>query len=141
MSQFLENKLSRRQFAGLALSAFAATAMNITPALATNFRKGTFKGKSGHVTKGSVKVKVKDGKAFVLLGDDFFFDGGPDPKLAFGKDGKHDASTYLHKILPKKQWKGASKHKVAANIDVSKYNEVYVWCEKFNVPLGVAKIK
>jgi len=26
-------------------------------------------------------------------------------------------------------------------VDISKYNEIYIWCDKFSVPLGVAALK
>ncbi|WP_432612907.1 DM13 domain-containing protein, partial [Litoreibacter halocynthiae] len=35
---------------------------------------------------------------------------------------------------------GASTYKIPAGIDPDDYNEVWIWCEKFNVPLGVAKL-
>ena len=48
---------------------------------------GKFRGKSGHAASGGVKVvKTADGIR-VVLGPDFRFDGAPDPKLGFGKNG------------------------------------------------------
>ena len=29
---------------------------------------------------------------------------------------------------------------VPAGVDAAAYNEVWIWCEKFNVPLGVAQL-
>lgn len=132
--------LTRRQFAGLALSAVAATTVGVAPAAAGG-RKGSFKGLSNHITKGTVTVKKKGDKTVIVLGSDFDFDGAPDPKLAFGNGGKYTPGTIIHKILPKNQWKGGSTHTVPASINAGDFSEVYVWCEKFNVPLGVAKIK
>lgn len=132
--------LTRRYFSGLALSALGLSLFNVSSAYA-GARIGRFKGLNNHVVKGAVKVEKKGKQQFVFLSKDFFFDGAPDPKIGFGRKGKYVKGTTIHSILPKKQWKGASKHAVPANIDVDKYTEVYIWCEQFSVPLGVARIK
>ena len=36
--------------------------------------------------------------------------------------------------------RGKQIYEVPARIDVSLYNEVWVWCERFSVPLGVATL-
>lgn len=102
--------LSRRQFAGLALSTAALSTLGLSPAAAADKeRKGTFSGLSNHVTTGSVTVKTKNGKTEIILGKDFSFDGAPDPKLAFGKGGKYTPGTNIHPLLEKKYWSGGSK--------------------------------
>ena len=95
-------------------------------------RLGSFVGKSNHVTTGTAEIA---GNTITLL-DDFTFDGAPDPKVALGNNG-YDESTLL---APLQSNKGKQSYTVPASIDTSKYNEVWIWCEKFNVPLGVAKI-
>lgn len=98
---------------------------------------GQFGGQSGHTVSGEVRiVKTADGHE-IRFGKDFSFDDAPDPKIAFGKDG-YDAKTLLSELKSKK---GAQTYQVPAKIDPKQYNEVWVWCEKFNVPLAVAKIK
>ena len=100
--------------------------------------KGTFVGASDHITTGSVEVvKNADGSHTVILGSDFTFDGAPDPRVGFGKNGKYDKSTGMG-IL--KSNDGKQSYVVPAGIDPSDYNEVYVYCLKFTVPLGVAKL-
>ena len=65
-----------------------ALAASAVPAFAGGHgRIGEFTGKSNHVTSGRAEVVVQGGKAEVILLDDFFFDGAPDPKVALGKDG------------------------------------------------------
>jgi hypothetical protein len=117
---------------------FIATgvALLATPAFAGGHGKiGTFTGASDHVTSGRVEVVVADGKATINLLDDFFFDGAPDPKVALGNNG-YDASTLMGPLTSNT---GASTYAVPDSIDVNAYNEVWIWCERFNVPLGVAK--
>ena len=114
-----------------ALIVFAAAA----PA-ADHAVKGSFTGASGHVTTGGVTVE-KTAEGYVLvLQDDFSFDGAPDPQLGFGKDG-YDGKTRFSKL---KSNSGKQSYKVPAGIDPAQYNEVWVWCERFAVPLGVAKL-
>ena len=113
--------------------AIAVSTVAALPAYAGGHgRIGTFKGKSNHITTGRVEVL----KGSVELLSDFTFDGAPDPKVAFGKDG-YDAKTLMGKLTKNK---GASSYQIPAGINPDNYNEVWVWCEKFNVPLGVAKL-
>lgn len=110
------------------LSAAAAT-----PAFAGGHgRLGTFTGKKGHVTTGTVEVLKNE----VVLLDDFTFDGAPDPKVAFGKDG-YDAKTLMGRLQSNK---GKSTYAIPAGINPDDYNEVWIWCEQFNVPLGLATL-
>lgn len=100
--------------------------------------KGNFTGKSGHKISGSVSIVKTDTGIEVRLGSNFKLDGAPDPWLGFGNSGKYDSAG---EIAILKSNKGPQVYKVAGNIDASKYNEFYVWCRKFAVPLGVAKLK
>lgn len=100
--------------------------------------KGTFIGKSNHITTGSVEIiKNSDGSHTVVLGSDFTFDGAPDPRVGFGKNGKYDKSTGMGLLRSNN---GKQSYTVPAGVDPSKYNEVYIYCLKFSVPLGVAKL-
>ena len=122
---------NRRSFLGGSLAALAASAA--LPAFAGGHgRLGTFVGASNHVTTGTAEIA---GNTVNLL-DDFTFDGAPDPKVALGKDG-YDPETLMG---PLKSNTGASSYEIPAGINPDDYNEVWIWCERFNVPLGVAKI-
>ena len=98
---------------------------------------GTFVGASGHETRGGVSV-VKDGSGLeVVLAGDFFLDGAPDPKVGFGKDGDYDSKSQLAHL---KANAGKQEYKIPGSVNVSDYNEIYIWCEKFSVPLGIATL-
>lgn len=99
---------------------------------------GEFAGRSKHITTGGVSIVKTSSGYKVVLADNFSLDGAPDPKVGFGKSGKFDTSTL---ISPLKNLTGKQSYTVPASIDVSRYDEVYIWCEKFSVPLGVATIK
>lgn len=98
---------------------------------------GTFTGKSDHVTTGGVRIETVDGQQVLVLAKDFSLDGAPDPKIGFGKDGyvKGTLFTKLDKL------NGEQTYKIPENVNLADFNEVWVWCAKFDVPLGVAKLE
>lgn len=117
---------------GLAFLLVAATAW------ADGAGSGTFTGLSNHTTKGGVDV-VKTASGWEIhLKDTFWFDGAPDPRVGFGRDGKFVDPTDFE---PLRANSGAQVYMVPASIDPEDFNEVYIWCRKFSVPLGVAKIR
>lgn len=121
----------RRTFLSLAATGAAALSVSRVSA-AGHGRLGTFVGASNHITTGTAEIAGNQ----VNLLDDFTFDGAPDPKVALGKDG-YDKNTLMGLL---KSNSGASSYEIPAGIDPSEYNEVWIWCERFNVPLGVAKL-
>lgn len=98
---------------------------------------GNFTGTNDHTVSGSFEIVKSDDGYTLTLSDDFELDGAPDPKIAFGKNGysKGTIFTKLNKL------KGKQVYKLPASINPSDYNEVWIWCEKFDVGLGVAKVK
>ena len=125
----------------LPIIAFAAVLLALSPAaMAADgeaVATGTFTGQSGHKTSGSVAVHKTANGYTVELGPDFKFDGAPDPKLGFGRDGYDSAS----KFSPLRADSGAQSYDIPGDVDAESYTEVWVWCEKYSVPLGVAKLK
>lgn len=101
-------------------------------------RMGMLKGLNNHISTGTVTVVMGEGGAVINFSDDFTFDGAPDPKIAFGKDGKYDPATLIE---PLKSNSGAQQYTVPAELNVADYNEVYIWCERYSVGLAVAPIK
>ncbi|KIC10237.1 twin-arginine translocation pathway signal protein [Leisingera sp. ANG-M1] len=130
--------LNRRSFFAAAAATTAAVTLTGATAAVAGGVKGHFEGRSNHVTSGAVKIVEEGGRYIVELGDDFSLDGGPDPRVALGKDGKYDPDTKLGALL---SLTGKQRYAVPATWDISKHNEVYIWCEVAGVPLGVAKIK
>jgi hypothetical protein len=95
---------------------------------------GEFEGRSDHVVTGGVSIVQTGDSIAVVLGPDFELDGAPDPKVALGKDG-YDSDTLL---APLESNEGEQVYELPASIQAGNYNEVWIWCEKFEVPLGVA---
>ncbi|WP_342077149.1 DM13 domain-containing protein [Yoonia sp. SS1-5] len=111
----------------------AASADEVTKPVA-----GTFSGASEHITTGGVQiVKTADGGAVVILDSNFSLDGAPDPRVGFGKDGVYAEAADLGEL---QNLTGVQVYIVPASVNVDDFNEVYIWCLEFGVPLGVAQI-
>ena len=99
---------------------------------------GTFKGAGGKKSSGNFEIFKKGGKTFITLKSNFRLSSVPDPKLAFG-NGKYKKGTiYTGKL---KSLKGEQTYEIPARLDPAKFSQVWIWCEKFSVPLAVAEIK
>lgn len=99
---------------------------------------GTFTGASDHITTGGVTVTNNaDGTATVTFDANFSLDGAPDPHVGFGKDGKYVDISDLGVL---KNLNGAQSYIVPASLNIDDFNELYIWCLKFGVPLGVAEL-
>ena len=99
---------------------------------------GSFTGQSGHKASGQVEVVMTADGWEVRLKDGFSFDGAPDPRIGFGASGKFAANTDFE---PLRSNSGAQVYRVPASIDPAEFNEVYIWCRQYSVPLGVARIE
>jgi hypothetical protein len=121
-----------RRYVALALAGAIALGAVAAPA-----GEGNFDGASGHKTSGGVEViQTADGWE-VHLKEDFTFDGAPDPRVGFGSGGSFAAATDFE---PLRSNSGAQVYKVPEGIDPAAFDEVYIWCRKYSVPLGVAKL-
>lgn len=100
--------------------------------------KGTVVGVGGHGARGSVQI-IKNGKAIaVRFSKDLLFDRVPDAWLAFGKNGRFSAATYVASI---KRNNGSQTIKIPAKYADGTYDTLFIWCRKFNVGIGSAKLK
>jgi len=127
-----------RIFTTLAVAAVAASSFALSASADTVVASGTFTGASDHITTGGVSViKTDDGGAVVILSKDFSLDGAPDPRVGFGKDGHFVDASDLGALT---QINGLQAYVVPADVNVDDFNEVYIWCKQFSVPLGVAAL-
>ncbi|MEM7267613.1 MAG: DM13 domain-containing protein [Pseudomonadota bacterium] len=97
---------------------------------------GEFRGENNHVVTGKALVSHVDGQWVVTLDEAFSLDGAPDPKVALGNGG-YVEGTILGKL---KSLDGKQSYALPDNLDIGDYVQVYIWCEKFNVSLGVADL-
>jgi hypothetical protein len=122
--------MDRRTFIAAALASTAAPA-----AFAGGHgRLFSFHGINNHTVTGTAEIA---GTTVNLL-DDFRFDGAPDPKIALGNDGVYDPKT-LTSLLT--NFSGPSSFELPDGVNPDDYNEVWVWCEQFNVGLAIATSK
>lgn len=121
------------------VSTFIGIAALSTVALAADDadRSGLFEGRNDHVVGGRASIQRTDDGFVIALGDDFSLDGAPDPKVGLGSDGAFDPATLLGAL---QRTAGAQTYAVPEGIDPAKYDEIYIWCEQFAVPLGVATL-
>lgn len=131
-------------FAVLVVGACAAQ-NNSTPTIAavaptvsgTETARGSFVGASNHETTGNASVvRQADGNWIVVLDDDFTLDGAPDPVVGFGSNGYVEEA----QLAPLQALAGRQVYRVPASLRVADFNEVYIWCGQFSVPLGVASL-
>ena len=104
---------------------------------AVSIATGTFEGRSDHITTGRATIeKTATGYQLKFAGD-FTLDGAPDPVVALG-----NGETFLvaNKLGALKRKTGGQTYALPASFTPGQFSEVYVWCEQFNVPLGVATL-
>lgn len=110
-----------------------AAAAAEAPAIAT----GSFSGRSDHITTGGVSITGSAGNYTLLLASNFSLDGAPDPVVGFGNGGEFAATSVVGNL---QALTGAQAYALPADFDPSAYGEVYVWCNQFSIPLGVAAL-
>ena len=130
-----------KNFGVKSLGFIAAAMITLAPISAVAEETGTrgsFTGASDHITTGGVQiVKTADGGAVVILDSDFSLDGAPDPRVGFGSDGVYAEATDLGEL---QNISGLQIYVVPPSVNVDDFNEVYIWCLQFSVPLGVASL-
>ncbi|MEM7694648.1 MAG: DM13 domain-containing protein [Pseudomonadota bacterium] len=110
------------------LLALTATAAAAEP------RNGAFTGSGKYNTSGTVVV---DGRT-LRLQRNFNFQGAPDARLAFGNARSADRGTIFARL---QRNKGAQNYTVPRNVNTNGYSHVWLWCKRFNVPLGRAALR
>lgn len=130
--------IKRREFVGLGLASAALISIKAPVALAGDkARTGSLSGRQGYNVSGTVSVSGDT----VTLKSDYVFDPSknpPDIKIGFGNGEKYAKGSKIHDKLTVK--KGEATFEIPAGIDVSKYSEMYIYCEQFTVILAVAPL-
>lgn len=99
--------------------------------------QGTFSGRSDHITTGQVKLEKTANGYQLSFAADFELDGAPDPIVAIGNGGKY---LPINKIGKLKNRTGRQVYQLPASFKPGQFSQVYVWCEQFSVPLGIADL-
>ena len=133
--------------AALALAGCASNSggsFNAAPAASTKASKvlttarGSFVGTQKFQVTGTTEVFRQNGEWFIRLGPGFSESGAPDPKVALGNkaSGGYVPGTILGLI----QANGESVYALKPGLDIGDYDQVWIWCERFNVPIGHANL-
>ncbi len=104
-------------------------------AKATLVKKGDLMG-IGHTASGVASVYVLNGKHRVVL-DPYSSQNGPDLKVYLSKD--EGASEYI-RLGNLKSTMGVQDYAVPGGTDITQYNFIHVWCEKFTVVFAQAEV-
>ena len=96
----------------------------------------SFQGENGHTVSGGVKIIKKGDIQYLVLESDFLFDGAPDPKLGFSKNGEFTEASLFSGL---NQDQGTQIYRLPVDFDAANYDEVTIWCDKFDVSLAEAK--
>lgn len=115
----------------------AKTTTAATQAISAAVASGEFSGRSDHITTGTATLVKTDTGYQVVLSADFELDGAPDPVVALGNNETYDVANKLGVL---KNRTGAQTYDLPANITPANFSQVYIWCEQFSVPLGVASL-
>jgi len=121
-----------------AKAAYAAPTAQKAASIRTTAR-GAFVGDGSHVSSGTAEVFRQNKQWFIRLGPDFNLDGGPDPKVGLGNKarGGYQPGTILGKLT---SFQGEQVYALAPGLDIGDYDQVYIWCERFSVPLAHANL-
>lgn len=129
---------SMKRLTSLTVTACLAASVASVASADTVTASGTFSGLSDHITTGGVSVvETSGGGAIVILDTDFSLDGAPDPSVGFGIDGQYIAASDLGELT---SINGLQAYIVPEGLDLADFNEIYIWCDEFSVPLGVAAL-
>ena len=89
-----------------------------------------------HKTQGTAKVITTD-SGNVLRLQDFKTTNGPDLYVYLATDDKASEFVNLGKL---KASSGNQNYEIPADVDLSKYNKVLIWCKAFSVLFGTAEL-
>lgn len=95
----------------------------------------SFTGASDHETRGTARIIKTDAGYELRLGSDFYLDGAPTPSVGFGRDGEF--TTRVSDLYRKR---GAQFYRLPEGFVPGDHTEVFIWCDDFSVPLGVARL-
>lgn len=102
----------------------------------TVIESSSFIGENDHVVSGGVNIVQNGDIYYLVLAEDFSFDGAPDPRLGFSNDDTFVATSLFSGL---NQDSGQQIYRLPASFDLSQYDEITIWCEQFGVPLAEAK--
>jgi len=100
-------------------------------------KSGTFAGIGSHNAAGKVSIsKGKNGQT-VLTMTGITVDRVPDGRVYLAQDFEYAEGVELGKLT---RFTGAVTFPIPDSVDLAKYDSVVIWCKKFDVGIGQAKL-
>ncbi len=97
---------------------------------------GSFVGQDGHTVSGEFQI-IKQGEIhYLVLQDNFKFDGAPAPKIGFSQNDQFSEDTLFSGLNFDE---GKQIYRLPFDFNPTQYDEVTLWCDKFNANLAEAK--
>ena len=93
---------------------------------------------------GTAKIINKDGKRYVKLASDFTTVSGPALKVILHNSdvvGSNIPESSYISVGILQETSGEQLYEIPANVDLSDYKSVAIWCEEFNVTFGYATLQ
>ncbi len=110
----------------------------------TPLRSGTFR-PAEHPTQGKVTILREGDRRYLVLGDDFNTDAGPDLFVVLHRSDKLSATSkfaegdYLS-LAPLRQTSGGQRYAIPDAANLEDYAAVAIWCRQFNATFGFAPL-
>jgi uncharacterized alpha/beta hydrolase family protein len=101
--------------------------------------RGIFSGFDTTHTGSGTATLIKKGENYIVrLEDDFMVQNGPDLVVGFGRDGEYIKGSHVGFL---KGSKGSQNYDIPNSVDMSQYNEVWIWCRAFSTPFARAVLQ
>ena len=111
--------------------------------VAAMMKMGMFE-RLNYMTSGAAMFENKDGKHFVVFGDDFTTPNGPDLVVYLtkntGPSTRQDVRDGIQ-LAPLKSVMGKQVYEIPEGVDVNQFNSVTIHCRAFNVPWSYAPLR
>jgi hypothetical protein len=97
-------------------------------------------GAEGHRATGAVQLVTANGKRQLHLSRDFSLEKGPDVyvTLTNGPKPMEGSSVVVARLT---KFSGEQSFELPSNLDLSRYSHLVLWCKKYSVAMGIAKLK
>ncbi len=100
--------------------------------------QGNFEGfDEVHYGSGEALILDVQGERVLRFEDNFNVANGPDLFVGFGKDGEYIKDSEISRL---KGNIGSQNYVLSSDFDISKHNEVWIWCKAFSIPFAKVRL-
>ncbi len=110
----------------------------IAPATAAEVGSTSTLVSDAKTTAGSVQIVEENGKRYLELGDNFTTGRGPDVFVLLHRQStpsSYDSSEFVN-LGRIQRFNGSQRYEIPADVNLSEYQSVVIWCRAFNVTFG-----